>query len=181
MLHSQSLQRSPSCRGPIAPAIASQRPAVPQPVRFGVVVMSGWRPSSTPTQPDPRLGHPTGSCCRDDRLSQGLMVHSYRLNGGMRFSIRPLLVKGFALSTPVLLQSDAFRRASLLSGIGPSALPLWDAWDEAAQSMGRSDRAPAAGTSASTSSPDPPSCEGRLSSARWRNSGYLTVSDECAR
>ena len=32
------------------------------------VVMSGWRPSSTPTQPDPRLGHPTGSCCRDDRL-----------------------------------------------------------------------------------------------------------------
>jgi hypothetical protein len=97
------------------------------------------------------------------------------------FSIRPLLVKGFALSTPVLLQSDAFRRASLLSGIGPSALPLWDAWDEAAQSMGRSDRAPAAGTSASTSSPDPPSCEGRLSSARWRNSGYLTVSDEGAR
>src|SRR5215213_12018166 len=46
--------------------------------------------------------------------------------------------------------------------------------------MGRSDRGTAAGTSASTSSPDPPSCEGRLSSADWRNSDYLTISDDVA-
>ena len=56
------------------------------------------------------------------------MVHSYRLNGGMRFSIRPLLVKGFCIIyIPFCSSQIVFRRALLLSGIGTLALPPWDA------------------------------------------------------
>ena len=94
----------------------------------------------------------------------------HRMTGYVGFSNRPVGVKHFRLCTNGSV--DVARGLALLSGIGSSALPLWDSRTRWNNLMG--DLAVDSGRpSRHTNSPHPSSREGHHSTARWSSSFLL--------